>query len=357
MPPSNLLPDENIGSIIFHDAPLGIAIIDSVTGKIRETNKAFCAILGRDVDEVRGRRWQEFTHPDDLEVDERCIRTLVETQKGGVTREKRYVAPDGSERPVRITLALLPSADGRLRHLSMIESRGTDAALARERRARYLDVYRTQEAFFPAMAMLSEFRNRETGEHLLRTKAYVRLLLENLPGVQPFSRKAIALIANSALLHDVGKVGIPDSILLKTGRLTAEEFEVMKTHTTLGLKAITETKRLIRTDTTFAFAQEIAQSHHERWDGTGYPHRLREAEIPLSARVMAIADVYDALRSERPYKPAFGHEEAMATIRAESGSHLDPSLVKAFLALEKTVREIAAMETPRLERLGDEAGI
>jgi putative two-component system response regulator len=146
----------------------------------------------------------------------------------------------------------------------------------------------------------------------------------------------------SAPLHDIGKVGIPDRILLKPGKLTAAEFEIMKTHTTLGRDAISKAESLFGIAASFLrFAKEIAYSHQEKWDGSGYPLGLAGERIPLSARLMAIADVYDALISQRVYKAAHTHEEAVAILRDGRGTHFDPDILDAFIELQDEFRAIA----------------
>jgi len=152
----------------------------------------------------------------------------------------------------------------------------------------------------------------------------------------------IELLYKSAPLHDIGKVGIPDRILLKPGKLTPEEFEIMKTHTTLGRDAILAAERLLPSPTSFlALAREIAWTHHERWNGSGYPRGLAGASIPISGRLMAVADVYDALISKRVYKPAMSHEESVKVIREGAGTHFDPDLVEGFLEVSEELRRIA----------------
>jgi len=152
----------------------------------------------------------------------------------------------------------------------------------------------------------------------------------------------IEFLYKSAPLHDIGKVGIPDRILLKPEQLTPQEFEIMKTHTTIGLNAITSSERLIDSPNSFLrFAREIAWTHHERWDGRGYPRGIAGEAIPLSGRIMAVADVYDALISRRVYKPAFEHGKAVSIIREESGTLFDPEIVEAFLEAADRFRDIA----------------
>ena len=208
------------------------------------------------------------------------------------------------------------------------------------------EVVELQDGTIRAMASLAETRDNETGNHIRRTQHYVEVLARKLQHHPRFSEElteaAIEMIFKSAPLHDIGKVGIPDRILLKPGKLTPEEFEVMKTHTTLGRDAIVAAEReASQTNPFFRYAKEIAYSHQEKWDGSGYPEGLVGNTIPLSARLMAVADVYDALISVRVYKEAFPHEVAVEIIRDGRGSHFDPDMVDAFLALSEEFRNIA----------------
>jgi putative two-component system response regulator len=221
-----------------------------------------------------------------------------------------------------------------------------------ERRTR--EVQMVQDVTIMAMASLAETRDIETGMHIRRTQHYVRTLAERLrkmweeKGLEAASVPAelsdeiIEIMYKSAPLHDIGKVGIPDAILLKPGALDAAEFEIMKTHTTLGLETIAAAEKLLDAPSTFlSVARQIACSHHEKWDGSGYPHALAGEAIPLPARLMAVADVYDALISRRVYKEPFSHERAVSMIEAGSGSHFDPTVVSAFLIEVETFRSIA----------------
>lgn len=188
-----------------------------------------------------------------------------------------------------------------------------------------------------ALAHLAETRDPETGNHILRTQSYVRLLASLLRGHPSFSATIndpyIKMIAQSAPLHDIGKVGIPDAILLKPGKLNADEWAIMKTHTRMGSDAIELAERDIEKPVEFlALAKEIAHWHHERWDGQGYPDQLAGEAIPVSARLMALADVFDALVSKRVYKEAVTIEEAREIIAAERGRQFDPEMTEAFLS-------------------------
>ncbi|MDP3521641.1 MAG: two-component system response regulator [Hydrogenophaga sp.] len=197
-----------------------------------------------------------------------------------------------------------------------------------------------------AMASLAETRDNETGNHLRRTQHYVKCLAQALQRhprfAQVLTHENIELLFKSAPLHDIGKVGIPDHILLKPGKLTPEEFEVMKTHTTLGFEALVRAEEALGERLDFlAFAKQIALSHQEKWDGSGYPHGLAGDDIPVAARLMALADVYDALISQRVYKPPFDHLEAVRIISNGRGSHFDPDMVDAFLQVKDDFRAIA----------------
>ncbi len=209
------------------------------------------------------------------------------------------------------------------------------------------EVMAIQEVTIMAMASLAETRDNATGNHIRRTQHYVRALAQHLRHHPRFAAalndETIELLFKSAPLHDIGKVGIPDRILLKPGRLTPDEFEIMKTHAALGRDAIAAAERYLDTPDSFLrFAREIAYSHQEKWDGSGYPEGLWGEQIPLSARLMAVADVYDALISRRIYKPALPHERAVAMIREGRDQHFDPDIVDAFLECAEQFRTIAA---------------
>lgn len=209
------------------------------------------------------------------------------------------------------------------------------------------EVQSIQAVTVHAMASLAETRDSDTGNHIRRTQHYVKLLAENLREHPRFSHflnddKTIELLFNSAPLHDIGKVGIPDRILLKPGRFEPEEFEIMKTHTTLGRDAIIQAERELGIEFPFLrFAKEIAYGHQEKWDGSGYPEGLAGDDIPISARLMALADVYDALISRRVYKEGMPHDKAVQIIVEGKGKHFDPDIVDAFLDIQEQFREIA----------------
>ena len=219
--------------------------------------------------------------------------------------------------------------------------------LEQEVQRRTREVTAIQDVTIHAMASLAETRDNETGNHIRRTQHYVKLMAELLREHPRFGHfldeETIKLLFKSAPLHDSGKIGIPDRILLKPGRYTAEEFEIMKTHTTLGRDAIQHAEDQLGITVDFLqLAKEIAYSHQEKWDGSGYPQGLAGDDIPISARLMALADVYDALISRRVYKPGMPHAQAVEIIREGRGAHFDPDICDAFLAHSERFLAIAA---------------
>ena len=203
-----------------------------------------------------------------------------------------------------------------------------------------------QDVTILAMASLAETRDNDTGNHIRRTQHYMRLLADQLRTHPRFDRflddKTIDILFKSAPLHDIGKVGIPDRILLKPGRFEPHEFEIMKTHCKLGRDAIQHAEDQLGLEVEFLYhAKQIAYSHQEKWDGSGYPEGLAGDAIPISARMMAVADVYDALISRRVYKEGMPHEKAVSIITEGRGQHFDPDIVDAFLAAKDQFRAIA----------------
>jgi putative two-component system response regulator len=212
---------------------------------------------------------------------------------------------------------------------------------------------RTKNAVVYSMGALAEARDEETGSHILRTREYVKALGQALSRRSRYGRlldeRTIRTIARAAQLHDIGKVGVPDRVLQKRGSLNAEERREMDQHVIYGRDAIISAERHVGATAFTAAAKEIAYGHHEKWDGSGYPLGLSGEEIPLSARLMALADVYDALVSRRYYKPPIPHSEAKAMITQASGTHFDPELVAAFEACSEAFRDISQRYSDTLE--------
>ena len=227
-----------------------------------------------------------------------------------------------------------------------------NAWLQREVDQRLSEISRLQDASICVMVSLAEFRDENTGNHIQRTQEYIRQLAIHL-STKPHYKDLltpsyIELMAKSAPLHDIGKIAIPDHILLKPGKLTDEEFEVMKTHAQRGYEILCRaSEQMGERGQILEIAKEIAQCHHEKWDGSGYPRGLVGAAIPLSARLMAVADVFDALITRRPYKEPFPIEQASAMIAERKGNHFDPEVVDTFFTILPQLEEVA-------HRLADE---
>lgn len=211
---------------------------------------------------------------------------------------------------------------------------------------RTIELFSARDAALFGFAKLAEYRDPETGEHLERIRAYTRILAETMAEMGSYpdqiTEDFILHIGFSSPLHDIGKVGIPDNILLKPGKLTDEEFEIMKEHTIIGGDTLAGAeRRSVSQDGFLTMGADIAYYHHEKWQGGGYPRGLAGEDIPLAARIMSVADVYDALVSKRVYKAAFPHEKAVAIITSESGKSFDPKVVEAF---EKVADQFATVK-------------
>jgi putative two-component system response regulator len=280
----------------------------------------------------------------------RDIPIIFLTAKAGIEDEKMGLelgAVDYITKPisppivlarVRNHLALKASADFLRNKADFLE-----AEVAR----RTAEVMAIQDVTIMAMASLAETRDSDTGNHIRRTQHYVKVLAQHLRKHPRFASvldddRYIAMLFKSAPLHDIGKVGIPDRILLKPGKLTFEEFEIMKTHTTLGRDAIQAAEEHLGMKVEFLnLAKEIAYGHQEKWDGSGYPQGAAGEAIPVGARLMAVADVYDALISRRVYKEGMPHDKAAAIIVQGRGQHFDPDIVDAFVAVQDQFIAIA----------------
>lgn len=220
--------------------------------------------------------------------------------------------------------------------------------LETEVKRRTAEISAIQDVTIHALASLAETRDSDTGNHIRRTQHYVKILAEKLRYHPRFSHfldsdKTIELLFKSAPLHDIGKVGIPDRILLKPGHFESAEFEIMKKHPELGRNVLQQAEDELGIDMPFLeIAKEIAYSHQEKWDGSGYPQGLSGDDIPISARLMAVADVYDALISRRVYKGSMTHEKAAEIMREGKSLHFDPDMIDAFLELQDEFKQIAA---------------
>ncbi|MDR1965215.1 MAG: response regulator [Synergistaceae bacterium] len=219
----------------------------------------------------------------------------------------------------------------------------------------------TQGVIIEAMASLAETRDQETGDHVMRTRFYVQLLAVQLASHPRFSKYLAGVdpddLGTAATLHDIGKVGVPDHILLKPGRLTPEEFEEVKKHTLYGHNILSKLVKRLPNNEFLKLADEISWTHHEKWNGTGYPRGLKGDDIPIPGRLMAVADVYDAIISPRVYKGPMSSPEAMDFILSQAGTHFDPDVATAFVELSETFQFVAEqLNEDALEDMAFEKG-
>ncbi len=279
----------------------------------------------------------------------RAIPVIFLSAKTDVQDEEKGLllgAVDYISKPISPSLMLARVATQIALH-AKTESLRVDSTVRDPEQARQIaDLSAAQDVTILAMTSLAETRDSDTGNHIRRIQHYVQALAQSLKDHPRFADQlgpqAISLLFKSAPLHDIGKFGIPDRILLKPSSLSPEEFDIMKTHTTLGFEAIEQAEKalglqapLLRT------AKEIVLSHQEKWDGSGYPQGLKGDEIPMSARLMAVADVYDALISQRVYKAALPHDRAVQIVFQGRGSHFDPDMVDAFIGIQDEFMAIA----------------
>jgi len=275
---------------------------------------------------------------------------------GAVDYITKPISPPILQERIKTHLALKASADF---------LRDKNEYLEQEVARRTRELAAIQDVTILAMASLAETRDTDTGNHIRRTQFYIKALAQKLRHHPRFERVLseayIDMLFKSAPLHDIGKVGIPDKILLKPDRFEPSEFEIMKRHTTLGRDAIAHAEKSLGMEVDFLrTAKEIALSHQEKWDGSGYPEGLAGDAIPLSARLMALADVYDALISRRVYKEGMPHDEAMTIIRDGRGCHFDPDMTDAFVEIQDELQAIAArfVDTDQdLQKKADELAI
>jgi putative two-component system response regulator len=245
--------------------------------------------------------------------------------------------------------------------VSRFESQLTtlNSSLAKEVDQRTQSLVRTRNAVVFGLAKLSETKDKDTAGHLERVRSYVTFLASHMAKANPeITHHYVGNLAVASALHDIGKVGVPDAVLLKMGRLTPSERRAMQMHAELGGECLAAIQRQLGDDDFLQLGQQVAVAHHEQWDGSGYPHALQGKAIPLAARIVAVADVYDALTSHRPYRPALSHAEAREWIVSHYGTQFDPEVVEAFVAREADfarVSQTAQAKAPEAEGATPEA--
>ena len=311
-------------------------------GRVIMANPRFYTLIGFDESHVGGMRLIDYIHPDDyVKVRDQLLEKIpgIETIKDFQFRLVNILGEvfDAECNATQIT------KNGRHVGFQMVIRDITERKrLEKQLIESYQDIQSARASTILGLAKLAEYRDHGTGAHLERIREYSRILAHELsitPKYQGYiTDEYIDAIYQSSILHDIGKVGIPDAILLKPGKLLPEEFEIMKRHTTFGGDALKSVEATIHGQSFLTIGKEIAYHHHERWDGTGYPDGLKGEDIALSTRIVALADVYDALTSRREYKQAYSHEEASRILVLEKGRHFDPDVVDAFLASSPSFR-------------------
>ncbi len=316
---------------------IGIITTD-LSGKITSWNTGASLILGYGASEALDRNIAEFVINDDSPAyHEFASRDpLAASQRNREMKMRKK--GEGAVDIMYIESAMKDEKDQAIAVIAFFFDNGEKARLEEKWRELTFRLQQAQLITIVSLAKLAEYRDIETGLHLERIMKYTEILARELSLTDEYrdyiSEDYIIDLVNSCPLHDIGKVGIPDVILHKPARLTPEEFEIIKRHSVIGGDTIAEAEKKVRGRSYLNLGKEIAYYHHERWDGTGYPQGLRGRDIPLSARIVAVSDVYDALISKRPYKEAFPHEIAVSIIQESSGSHFDTAVVDAFMKLE-----------------------
>ena len=311
-------------------------------------NKGAENIFGYKADEMVGAKITRLYPPNgqSTEIVER-LRNLVRTKSGAVHGKMEQLTKDN--RTLTMSLAVSPMTDpsGQVRG---ILGMGLDVTQEVEQQREILrlleQVKKTQDVAVFSLAKLAESRDEETGAHLIRIQLYCQALCDRLAGREShadiITPEFVQDLVQSSVLHDIGKVGIPDSVLMSDRKFTPEDLEIMKRHTIIGGRALEESVEKLGRKSFLSMGKDIAYHHHEKWDGSGYPFGLSGNDIPLSARIVAVADVYDALTSKRRYKKAFSHEEARDILTEGKGRHFDPDLIDVFRESDETFRGIRA---------------
>ena len=308
-------------------------------------NDSVSRILGYSRDELMGMNYREYSTPETSKKMYRIFNKVYTTGNTANISEYEVIKKDGSIKYLEFSVSPMKDQERRPTGSRGV-ARDVTERLKAEKEKRELEnkLHNARAATILGLAKLAEYRDKGTGAHLERIREYAKIIAREIAGLPAYkgyvTEKYIGDIYQSSILHDIGKVGIQDSVLLKPGKLNPEEFNIIKRHTVLGGDALAEIESQTEGRSFLILGKEIAYYHHEKWDGTGYPDGLKGEDIPLSARVVAIADVYDALTTKRFYKEAFTHAKSRGIIISLKGSHFDPDVVDAFLANEKTFSRI-----------------
>jgi PAS domain S-box-containing protein len=316
-----------------------------LSGNFAFFNGALSKITGYPANELLGMNNRDYTSPKTAKKMYKIFNKVYRTGEPAITTDYEIITKDGETRNLELSATAIKNDLKKPIGFRGIVRDVTERLKSEIERARLeVKLQNARAATILGLAKLAEYRDEGTGSHLERIPEYAKIIAKELAQKSKYkryiTRKYIDDIYNSAILHDIGKVGIPDHILLKSGKLSSEEFDGIKSHTILGGDALTAIDAQTDGKSFLALGKEIAYYHHEKWDGSGYPNGIRGEEIPLSARIVALADVYDALTSERLYKKAFSHKKAKEIISGAKGKTFDPDVVDAFLIHEAKFNKI-----------------
>lgn len=321
---------------ILFDTILSSIILLDLAGTILNVNSAAEKIYGYSWEEFVGSGYDTLLRAGEQQADFYTLLEKVERDGGSyIQNQVPRIRKDGSRLYTYASITGVRDVSGEVIAYSLAEKDLTERVhLEQKLRDSFQEIKETQSAAIIGFAKLTEYRDKDTGVHLERIREFTRILaiaLRNYPQYRHYiTDDYLEDLTLSSILHDVGKVGIEDRILLKPGSLSKKEFSRIMRHSNLGGEALEVVDRKLKKKSFLTMGKEIARYHHEWWNGTGYPEGLRGDEIPLSARIVAVADVYDALTSRRPYKEAYSHAEAVEEIIRGSGSHFDPEIVEVF---------------------------
>jgi PAS domain S-box-containing protein len=331
---------------MLNSSTLVSVILTDLDQNIRFWNKGAENIFGYSAEEMLGAKITRI-YPKDKGTIE-TVRDLQDEVKGllrTVHGKMRQIAKDGRELTILLAISPMVGTDGQVQGILGIGQDVTEETRLHDELIKSMEMLKkTQDVSIFTLAQLAESRDEETGSHLRRIQSYCRIICRRLAAGDKYAdlmtEQFTEDLVRSSLLHDVGKVAMPDSVLLSHSVFTDEEYAIMKMHPVYGGKALQEAVEKLGEESFLSLGRDVAYYHHERWDGAGYPMGLKGEAIPLAARIVALADVYDALTTARRYKPAFSHEKAFEMIVREEGKQFDPDLVDAFLAEEAEFKRV-----------------
>jgi PAS domain S-box-containing protein len=342
---SRLMISEKNFTTLFETILSSIVIVDPL-GMILNMNSAAEKAYGYTWEEIFGEHFDAIFRVSKKSPSFSKLASIVDRNDGHyIDPEAMRKCKDGEIKYTYASYSAIKDSAGELVAYSVVEKDLTERMnLEKKLKETISNLKKTQSAAIMGFAKLTEYRDKSTGKHLERIREYTRVLaakLRDLPQYRDYiTDEYLEDIYISAILHDVGKVGIEDQILLKNGPLSEEEFQKIREHVVLGGEALRDVERQMQQESFLTIGKEIAYYHHERWDGKGYPEGKKGQEIPLSARIVALVDVYDALTSRRPYKDALDHDEAVEMIRQERGKHFDPQIVDIFVENQEVFQRI-----------------